>query len=250
MKVDLQVPSSLSEISLSRYQKFVKMKDSSNDEEFIAQKMIQIFCGIKLADVAKIKMKDLNMLINHFEGVFSEKPSLVPRFKIKHIEFGFIPKLDDITFGEYVDLENYLKNWETHHKAMAIMYRPINQELNGKYSIVEYEPNEEMQELMKYAPLNIALGASLFFWNLANELANHTLSYLEKQLKTMTEPSSTAKGIYSASNGDGIAASMRSLREMLPSSTELLSSDLLNVSPISYSKSKKTKSKQMNLNNK
>jgi len=250
MKVDLQVPSSLSEISLSRYQKFVKMKDSSNDEEFIAQKMIQIFCGIKLADVAKIKMKDLNKLVNHFAEVFNEKPSLVPRFKIKHIEFGFIPKLDDITFGEYVDLENYLKSWETHHKAMAIMYRPINQELKGKYSIVEYDPNEEMQELMKHAPLNVALGASLFFWNLANELANHTLSYLEKQLKTMTEPSSTAKGIYSASNGDGIAASMRSLREMLPSSTQLLNSDLLNVSPISLSKSKKTKSKQMNLNNK
>ena len=43
MKVDLLLPTSLSEIPLSRYQDFIAMKEKSNDEEFIAQKMIQIF---------------------------------------------------------------------------------------------------------------------------------------------------------------------------------------------------------------
>ena len=62
MKLDILLPSSLSEIPLSRYQEFINMKDNSNDEEFIAQKMIQIFCGIKLGDVAKIKMKHLERI--------------------------------------------------------------------------------------------------------------------------------------------------------------------------------------------
>ena len=48
MKLDLLLPTSLSEIPLSRYQQFVKTKEASNDDEFIAQKMIQIFCGIDL----------------------------------------------------------------------------------------------------------------------------------------------------------------------------------------------------------
>jgi len=69
MKLDILLPSSLSEIPLSRYQEFINMKDNSNDEEFIAQKMIQIFCGIKLGDVAKIKMKHLNELIAHFTKI-------------------------------------------------------------------------------------------------------------------------------------------------------------------------------------
>ncbi len=54
MKVDLLLPTSLSEIPLSRYQDFIAMKEKSNDEEFIAQKMIQIFCNIKLGEVGQI----------------------------------------------------------------------------------------------------------------------------------------------------------------------------------------------------
>ena len=250
MKVDLLLPTSLSEIPLSRYQSFVKTKEASNDEEFIAQKMIQIFCGIDLSEVGKIKMKDLNGLISHFTKVFSEKPKLVRHFKIKNIEFGFIPKLDDISFGEYVDLEHNLQNWETYHKAMAVMYRPIKEKNKDKYSIVDYEPNEGMQDLMRFAPLDVAISASVFFWTLGSELLTLTLSYLQSELKTMTNSSNTAKDIYSENNGDGIAASIASLKKMLPSLTKLQSSDLLNVSLISPSKNKKTKSKQTNLNNK
>lgn len=250
MKVDLLLPTSLSEIPLSRYQSFVKTKEASNDEEFIAQKMIQIFCGIDLSEVGKIKMKDLNGLISHFTKVFSEKPKLVRHFKIKDIEFGFIPKLDDISFGEYVDLEHNLQNWETYHKAMAVMYRPIKEKNKDKYSIVDYEPNEDMQDLMRFAPLDVAISASVFFWTLGSELLTLTLSYLQSELKTMTNSSNTAKDIYLANNGDGIAASIASLKKMLPSLTKLQSSDLLNVSHISPSKNKKTKSKQTNLNNK
>jgi len=249
MKLDLLLPTSLSEIPLSRYQQFVKTKEASNDDEFIAQKMIQIFCGIDLKDVGKIKMKHLNELIAHFTKVFSEKPKLIRRFKIKDIEFGFIPKLDEITFGEYVDLENHLQNWKTYHKAMAVMYRPIKEKNKDTYTILDYEPNEDMQDLMKFAPLDVAISSSVFFWTLGSELLNLTINYLQKELKTMSS-SSTVKDKTLADNGDGIIQSMHSLKEMLPDLTKLQATDLLNVSPILHSKSKKTKSKQTNLNNK
>ena len=250
MKFDLLLPTSLSEIPLSRYQQFIKTKEASNDDEFIAQKMIQIFCGIDLKDVGKIKMKHLNELIAHFTKVFSEKPKLIRQFKIKDIEFGFIPKLDEITFGEYVDLEHHLQNWKTYHKAMAVMYRPIKEKHKNTYTIVDYEPNEDMQDLMKFAPLDVAISSSVFFWTLGSELLNLTISYLQKELKTMTNSNSIAKDKILDVNGDGIAVSMRSLREMSPSLMTLPDSDLLNVSPISRSRNKKIKSKQTNLNNK
>jgi hypothetical protein len=163
MKLDILLPNSLSEIPLSRYQEFVAMKEKSNDEELIANKMIQIFCGLQLGEVAKIKLKDLNGLIKHFTDVFSEKPQLIRNFKIKNIEFGFIPNLENISFGEYVDIEHHLKDWSTYHKAMAVMFRPIKDKHKDKYSIIEYEPNQDMQELMKFAPLDVAIGASVFF---------------------------------------------------------------------------------------
>jgi len=249
MKLDLLLPTSLSEIPLSRYQQFIKTKEASNDDEFIAQKMIQIFCGIDLKDVGKIKMKHLNELINHFTKVFSEKPKLIRQFKIKNIEFGFIPKLDEITFGEYVDLEHHLQNWKTYHKAMAVMYRPIKEKHGNTYTIVDYEPNEDMQDLMKFAPLDVAISSSVFFWTLGSELLNLTISYLQNELKKMTS-SSTAKDNNLVNNGDGIIQSMHLLKEMLPDLTKLQATDLLNVSPILHSRNKKTKSKQTNLNNK
>ena len=250
MKLEILLPNSLSEIPLSRYQEFIEMKENSNDEEFIANKMIQIFCGMKLGDVAKIKVKDLNNLIAHFTKVFSEKPVLIRQFKIKDIEFGFIPKFDDISFGEYVDLEHHLQNWKTYHKAMAGMYRPIDEQYKDKYSIVDYEPNEDMQDLMKFAPLDVAISSSFFFQNLGIELLNRTISYLQKEAKMMTTSINIQNDTNLAKTGVGIQASMDSLKEMLPSLTKLQDTDLLSVSPISRSKNKKTKSKPTNLKDK
>ena len=250
MKLDILLPTNLSEIPLSRYQEFIAMKEKSNDEEFIAQKMIQIFCGMKLGEVAKIKMKHLNELISHFTKVFSEKPQLIRKFKIKNIEFGFIPKFDDISFGEYVDLENYMKDWKTYHKALSVMYRPIKNTNKDKYEIVDYEPNEDMQDLMKFAPLDVAISSSFFLSSLGIELLKATQTYLKKELKKMTDSTNLAKDTNLAKNGVGMEVSMDWLTETLQSLMRSQATDLLNVSRILPSKSKNTKSKPEKLNNK
>jgi hypothetical protein len=250
MKLDILLPTNLSEIPLSRYQEFIAMKEKSNDEEFIAQKMIQIFCGMKLGEVAKIKMKHLNELIAHFTKVFSEKPQLIRKFKIKDIEFGFIPKFDDISFGEYVDLENYMKDWKTYHKALSVMYRPIKNTNKDKYDIVDYEPNEDMQDLMKFAPLDVAISSSFFLSSLGIELLKATQTYLKKELKKMTDSTNLAKDTNLAKTGVGMEVSMDWLTETLQSLMKSQATDLLNVSRISPSKSKNTKSKPEKLNNK
>jgi hypothetical protein len=250
MKLDILLPTNLSEIPLSRYQEFIAMKEKSNDEEFIAQKMIQIFCGMKLGEVAKIKMKHLNELIAHFTKVFSEKPQLIRKFKIKDIEFGFIPKFDDISFGEYVYLENYMKDWKTYHKALSVMYRPIKNTNKDKYDIVDYEPNEDMQDLMKFAPLDVAISSSFFLSSLGIELLKATQTYLKKELKKMTASTNLAKDTNLAKTGVGMEVSMDWLTETLQSLMKSQATDLLNVSRISPSKSKNTKSKPEKLNNK
>ena len=250
MKLDILLPTSLSEIPLSRYQKFIEMKEQSNDEEFIANKMIQIFCGIELKEVMQIKVKELNGLIKHFTDVFSEKPQLVRQFKIKDIEFGFIPKIDDISFGEYVDLEHHFQNWSTYHKAMAVMFRPIKEKHGDKYTIVDYEPNEDMQELMKFAPLDVAISASVFFWSLGSELLSLTMNYLQNEVTKMTRSVNTQNEANLVNGGAGIQASINALQEISPSLMRSPNYDLLNVSPISPLKSKKRKSKTANLKDK
>lgn len=253
MKLEISIPSTLSEIPLKHYQEFLKVQADSNDEEFVAQKMIEIFCGISLKDVAKMKLTSLNELIAHFTHLFSEKPKFQNRFTIEteegKLEFGFIPELEQISFGEYVDLEAHLTNWETYHKALAVMYRPIVKTRKDKYDVIPYEPNKDFQELMKFAPLDIAIASSVFFWNLGSELLTATLNYLENEVKkNKTFTATFQKQLNLPNDGGGISQYMQSLKETLQSSMKLPVTNLLNVLPISSLKSKKQISNEDNLN--
>jgi hypothetical protein len=249
MELQINVPTSLHEIPLKNYVDFLKVQEGSNDEEFVAQKMIEIFCGIRLVDVAKIKLSSLNEMVAHFAQLFEQKPKFQQTFKMGPIEFGFIPNLEDITFGEYVDLENHLQSWDSFNKAMAVMYRPIKKRIKDKYEIREYNGTKEFQDLMQYAPLDVCIAASVFFYNLSNELLAATLNYLQKNLQKDPNLSATlAKQLNLPNNGDGISLYMDSLKETLLNSMKLPSSDYLNVSRISPLNTKKTKSKKDNLN--
>jgi len=233
MKVDIYVPSSISEIPLCHYQEFLKLQATSNDQEFIAQKMVEIFCGLQLKDVVKLKVTSVNELIVHFTKIFKEKPKFKPTFKIGDVEFGFIPNLENITFGEYVDLENYLSKWEDFHKAMAVMYRPITIRKEDKYEIMEYTGAAAFSEGMKFAPMDVAISSSVFFWSLGSELLNATLDYLTNELKTNEkEFQILAQELSLGKSGGGIVQFTDSLKETLQNMTLLQNTDYLNVSPI------------------
>ena len=242
MEVQINVPSTLNEIPLKHYQDFLNVQKNSSDEEFVAQKMVEIFCGIRLIEVAKIKLTSLNELIAHFTTLFSQVPKFQPTFKIGDIEFGFIPELEEISFGEYVDLDSHLQSWDNFHKAMSVLYRPIKTRKGDKYDIKDYDPSVDMQELMKFAPLDVCIAASLFFWTLESDLLQATLNYLEKEIAKEKNLSLTlAKQLNLPKDGDGIKAFMQSLKETSLSLTKSPNQDLLGVLPISPSRSKKTK---------
>ena len=230
MKVELTIPTDLNELTLRQYQKFVKVKEATNDNEMLAQKMIQIFCGIELKEIVNIKFTEVQKLVEHFNKLFSETPKFTPTFKIQNVEFGFIPDLQNISFGEYVDLEENLKSWETYHKAMAVMYRPIKLKVKDGYEIMEYKGTAEFAELMKFAPLGVTLSSSVFFWNLGSELLQSTIHYLEQEIMKNPKVLATlAKQHNFQNNGVGINQFMHSLQETLQDLTKLPQWDYLNV---------------------
>ena len=212
MKLELTIPTKLNEITLAKYQAFLTVANSNDDPEFVQQKMIQIFCGIDLKNVAQIRNKDVNEISESLSKMFQTDHEFTPTFKMGGVEFGFIPNLDEITNGEYIDLTKYISDWKNMHKAMAVMYRPITKRLGkDKYDIQPYEGTITYSEVMKYAPLDAVLGSIVFFYNLANALLRSTLNYLENN----QEVQNILQAHNLEQNGDGITASMLSLKETL-----------------------------------
>jgi len=111
--------------------------------------------------------------------VFEQKPKFIKEFEIDKMQFGFIPKLDDMVFGEYIDLDTYLGDWSQMHKAMNVLFRPIIFKKNNQYLVSDYEGTGKYN--LKTMPLSIVFGSLVFFWNLRNELQKHILSYLANQ---------------------------------------------------------------------
>jgi len=216
MKVDIYVPTSLSEITLEQYQKFEKINTEENqDTNFLMHKTVEIFCNLDLKDVAKIKYNSVKSIIDDLNNLFVKSSDLIPTFKMGGLEYGFIPVLDDMTLGEYIDLDDTFGSWDTMHKAMSVLYRPITLERNGKYQIEEYKGGDNADD-MKRMPLDVVMSAMVFFWNLNNELLQTTLNYLSKELPNQM---STEQRMDLAKSGVGIKASMESLKGMLPSLT-------------------------------
>lgn len=211
MQLQIIIPTSLNEITLDQYQRFVSIMDNNPESDFVQQKMIEIFCNVPLKLVPTISLKEYNEIISLLNEMFNANYKLKPIFKLGNTNFGFIPNLDEITLGEFSDLDNYFGKWEKMHNAMAVLYRPITDKSGDKYLIEEYNGSITYCDVMKHMPMDIVMGAMVFFYNLSNELLVSSLNYLEKNPRVQA----TIEQHNSELNGDGIALSMLSLKVML-----------------------------------
>lgn len=177
-QVKLKVPESMSEVSLRRYQRFIEeLNGKEYTEDYVAEKILEIFCDVPAELVRNIKVEDIFRVSSQINEVLQEKPSLITKFRMGDTTFGFIPKLDEMTFGEYVDLDTYISDWSQMHRAMAVLYRPITKSKGDKYQIADYDA-EMFPDAMKSMPLSVAISAMLFFYNLEIDLLEITADSL------------------------------------------------------------------------
>jgi hypothetical protein len=140
--------------------------------------MIEIFCNLEAKNVRMLKVGDANKVVEVLNNMFEKQPELIRRFKIGGVEYGMIPNLDDISLGEYIDLDTFIGDWKNMQIAMNVLYRPIEKAIGEKYTIVDYDVDgkEKLEEI----PMDIVLGSIFFLYNLGIELSMVMVDYLEQ----------------------------------------------------------------------
>lgn len=213
MKIEISVPTTLSEIPLHKYQKFLRIVDQNiddpNADRFVAMKMLEIFCDVPSEIIYNYRIKDITRITHLLTKMFEERPALVRTFKLGDTEFGFIPNLEDMTFGEYIDLDTYIGDWDNIHRAMGVLYRPITAKAKGKYTIEEYRGDNYLEAMMN-TPMDAVLSSVVFFYNLGIDLQNVILDSLEGKEKEIYQQYLTSIG-----NGAGTMPYIYSVTETL-----------------------------------
>lgn len=153
----IQQPTSLKEITLEQYQlwmaeiKNYEERRSNNEElsekeiikmdDLLRMKMVEIFCRAPRTAVRNMRRTDFINISNQLTLMLDEKPKLTPIITIRGKKFGFIPDLQrELMVGEYIDLDDFMRDWDDYHRAMGVLYRPLvlGPDKYDRYTIQEY----------------------------------------------------------------------------------------------------------------
>ena len=206
--IKLTIPTSLKDITLRDYKKFLDAEKENKDDRFLNAKLIHIFCKISLEKVMLLELKDAEDIVKTISDMFNEKPALVKKFKIGKTEYGFHPELDSLTLGEYIDLDTFIGDWDNMEKAMNVLYRPILVSVKERYSIDEYNVDNFADALDM--PMDAVMSSIFFLWNLGLELSKVMTNYLDSQ-----ETELLTQHLSSQKNGVGTEQFLHSLRATL-----------------------------------
>ena len=170
--IKIQLPEDTSDITLAQSLRYISItqNDSLSDVDK-AKKIVRLFTGLKTKEIDAMSIGDYEQVMIQVIEALSTEAKFSQKFKLNGIEYGFIPNLDSMTAGEYIDLTNLTKEEDSIHKTMAILFRPIvKRDGLGSYTIEPYRAESSYQEIMKHAPISAVNGMMVFFCLLLNEL--------------------------------------------------------------------------------
>ena len=176
---------SWSDVTLEKWQQLVLGKKKSKTEE--AKETIKALSTLPVKLVEEMALSDVATIFERLSKL-QIKGKLKKVFEIDEVEYGFLPDLDEITLGEWADIEQYIKGGieKNIHKIMAVLFRPITSKEDKMYSVQAYKDGRERAEKFKKKMNAEQVQQSLvFFWSLGSELLKILPLFLMQKMKTI-----------------------------------------------------------------
>ena len=135
---EISIPTDWSEVSIKKYIKYTSAIQDVTDEDEISRITISVMCDISFDILNHIKLKDLKVIQKNLQKLISKpvNKQIINKINIDGKMFGFHPKINDLTMGEYVDIETFAKDNDL-ASMMCVLYRPITKEQGNRSLLTE-----------------------------------------------------------------------------------------------------------------
>ena len=176
------------DVTLEKWAELVRLNSDNKGDEAI--ETIEALSDIPKKIVAQLSVADVALILHKIAKAQKKTDDHLKRIiTIEGEDYGFHPDLEELTIGEYADLEHFLKQGVANPlpAIMAIFYRPITERKGDLYTIEAYDGNITMRaEKMKQMSAEQVQSALVFFWTLGKELwKTMLLCLMAESVKTL-----------------------------------------------------------------
>ena len=194
---------SWSDVTLEKWIKLININTESKTEE--AEEIIAALSGIPNELIKKLSLRDVAIILGKISDLQSQQDTALKKvIEIGGVEYGMHPNLDDITLGEYADIESFIKAGleKNMPEIIAVLFRPVTERKGEAYTIEAYDGNITIRaEEMKKMSSEQVENALRFFFVLGKELLKILPSFLLEQTQEMTKQLQTE-----ISQNDGVGS--------------------------------------------
>jgi len=187
---EYHIPVKWDEVSIKQYQELMVVAENEDLSDIeIMVRSVAALTGAEVEHLTKAPIKHLRDVYSTLSILTSEMPNNELRrvIEIEGIEYGFIPDMNDLTFGEFVDLDTWLQDgYKNLVDILVVLYRPVVKRKGERYIIEEYDTSTTIDRasiFSKSMSIDSVYGAIVFFCDTGSKLIETTQCYLEMQRK-------------------------------------------------------------------
>ena len=186
---EYNIKNSWEDVTLEKWVKLITFEKLSSTQE--AMEVLGVLTDMPKKLIRELALQDVaNIMSKVTELQRKDKVVLKKIIKLEDKQYGFHPNLEDLTLGEWADIETFMEQGldNNMHNIMAILFRPILEIENNAYIIEAYNGNIAVRaEKFKKMSAEQVKSALVFFWSFANVLSTTLLSSLKVHLKEKKE---------------------------------------------------------------
>ena len=208
------VPESWNEVTIEKFQDIASIEPDL-PPGIRAIELISILIDEDPEVVRMTDLESLGKIASHLEWTskLPDEAWYKPVITIDGVEYGFVPRLRDLTVGEWIDMEHYIQDVNANiHKIFSVLYRPLIAAFNDRDRIIEpYTPEDvdrRAELFRKKVMIGDVYGALVFFSHIARECTRTMQDYLTREMSRSEEKTRPTKSTGEGSKKRGLIRRM------------------------------------------